>query len=65
MSKTQTDSLSNEEILELLQGEPEEVFEEHVDTLRAMRADVDSERVRRLIDYVFTKYDLNEQGGAS
>jgi len=63
MSQTQPDGLSNEEILELLQGEPEDVFEKYSETLWAMRADVDSERVRRLIDYVFEKYDLDRQGG--
>jgi len=64
MSKSQPEQLSNEEIIELLQGEPDEVFAKHADTLRAMRTDVDSERVRRLIDYVLEKYDI-EQGGAS
>lgn len=54
---------SDEELLELIKMEPGEAFRAYPEELRKIRRDTDSERVKRLIDYVFEKYDINGGGG--
>lgn len=61
---SQSTSPSEDELLELIKMEPGEAFQEYPEKLREIRRDTDSERVRRLIDYVFEKYDINGGGVA-
>lgn len=56
-----TSADTEDELLELIKMSPEEAFREYDDRLRELREDVESERVRRLIDYALEEY---ANGGA-
>lgn len=61
---SQTAETSQDELLELIKMEPEEAFREYPEKLREIRRDTDSESVKRLVDYVFEKYDLSQEDSA-
>lgn len=59
MSQTEP---STDDLLELIQSEPEEAFRNHSEKLREMRDDADSERVKTVINCVLDEY-VNDGGG--
>ena len=59
---SQTNPPTSRELLEMIQGDPEEVLREHTDLLEEMKEETDNET---LADYIEARLDQfrNEDGG--